>query len=134
MIRAIILDFFGVLENYGEPNRQLLDFIKTQLKPKYKVGVISNAAGDWLYEILPAADVQLFDDIVLSHRAGVAKPELAIYRLSLKNLGVIASEAVFIDDLEPFCQAAKQLGMKAILYESFPQMRRDLGKILSPDS
>lgn len=130
MIKAVIFDFFGVLEEYGEPNKPLLDFIRTELKPKYKIGIISNAAADWLYEILAAGDVELFDDIVLSHRAGVAKPEPAIYSLSLNNLKVRADESIFIDDIELFCEAARNVGMQALLYENFGQMKADLQKLL----
>src|SRR3990167_6340521 len=131
MIKAIIFDFFGVVEQEMLPNRMLLDYIKTELKPKYKIGIISNALADFLYEILPEEDVKLFDDIVLSHRAGVAKPEPAIYEMSLNNLGVRTEDAVFIDDIELFCDTAKALGMQAILYEDFEQMQTDLESLLN---
>ena len=131
MIKAIIFDFFGVVEQEMLPNRMLLDYIKTELKPKYKIGIISNALADFLYEILPEEDVKLFDDIVLSHRAGVAKPEPAIYEMSLNNLGVRTEDAVFIDDIELFCDTAKALGMQAILYEDFEQMKTDLESLLN---
>ena len=131
MIKAIIFDFFGVVEQQMLPNRPLLDYIKTELKPKYKIGIISNAIGDVLYEILLENDVSLFDDIVISHRVGVAKPESAIYYFALKNLGVRADEAVFIDDIEDFCEAARAVGIQAICYQDFQQMKTELEKILS---
>lgn len=115
----------------NKPNRRLLDYIKKELKPKYKLGVISNAGGDWIYEILDKKDVDLFDDIVLSHSAGIIKPEPAIYQMSLDNLGVRAEESVFIDDIERYCEAARGLGMKAIHYENFTKMKKDLETILN---
>ncbi len=131
MIKAVIFDFFGVVEQQGQPNKQLLDYIKTALKPKYKIGIISNAVGDVLYEILLENDVSLFDDIVISHRVGVAKPESAIYYYALKNLGVRADETVFIDDIEDFCEAARAIGIQAIYYQDFQQMKMELERILS---
>lgn len=131
MVKAIIFDFFGVLEQSGGPNKPLLSYIRTSLKPKYKLGIISNAQQDWVQEILDKTDVSLFDDIVMSHREGVAKPEAAIYQKSLDNLGVRASEAVFIDDIEQYCEAARAVGVQAILYKDFEQMKTELEALLA---
>lgn len=131
MIKAIIFDFFGVVEQGMLPNQPLLEYIKTNLKPQYKIGIISNAIGDVLYEILSKDEVSLFDDIVISHRVGVAKPEAAIYNIALENFGIRAEEAIFIDDIEDFCMAAQSLGMQAICYQNFEQMKTDLEKLLS---
>lgn len=122
------------MEKEGEPNEALLTYIRTKLKPKYKIGIISNAAADWIGEILTKEDVALFDDIVLSHKAGFAKPEPAIYEISLKNLGVRANEAIFIDDIEDYCGAAMSLGMQAINYRSFEQMDQELDSLLIADN
>jgi putative hydrolase of the HAD superfamily len=130
MIKAVIFDFFGVLEKDGKPNQQLLDYIQNKLKPKYKIGIISNALADFISEILPKEDLKLFDDIVISHQVGVAKPEPAIYEIALGNLGVRADEVVFIDDIELYCIAARTLGMQAIVYENFEQMKKSLEKIV----
>ena len=131
MIKAIIFDFFGVVEQQMLPNRPLLDYIRVEIKPKYKIGIISNALGDILYEILLEEDLKLFDDIVISHRVGVAKPESAIYYFALKNLGVRADETVFIDDIEDFCEAARAVGIRAIHYQDFQQMKTDLESLLN---
>ncbi|HLG91218.1 MAG TPA: HAD-IA family hydrolase [Candidatus Saccharimonadales bacterium] len=130
MIKAVIFDFFGVIEKEGEPNEVLLTYIRTKLKPRYKIAIISNALADFIPEILSQEDINLFDDIVISHRVGVAKPEPAIYEISLGNLGVRANEAVFTDDTEVFCVAARSLGMQAILYENFEQTKNDLEQLL----
>lgn len=131
MIKAVIFDCFGVLEQRLVPNRELLDFIKSELKPKYKIGIISNVLAGFIHLILSKNDIRLFDDVVLSYKAGVAKPDPAIYRLALDNLGVKAEQAVFIDDQEKFCEAAEAVGMQAIYYEDFAQMKKDLQKILN---
>ena len=130
MIRAVIFDFFGVLEQHLLPNRELLDYVEAELKPKYKIGIISNVIAGYIYLILSKDDMKLFDDVVLSYKAGVAKPEPEIYELSLRNLGVKASQAVFIDDQEVFCEGARAAGMQAIYYEDFSRMKKELEKIL----
>ena len=130
MVKAVIFDFFGVLEQEGGPNEVLLTYIRAMLKPKYKIGIISNAVADWIAEILEAGDIKLFDDIVISYKVGVNKPNPAIYRLGLEHLGVNPEEAVFIDDIEAYCEAAEAVGMQAIFYEDFAQMESELEKLL----
>lgn len=131
MVKAVIFDFFGVLVQDSEPNPLLFTYIKTKLKPRYKLGIISNAAGDWVDELLSKEELELFGDITISYKAGVAKPNPAIYQMSLKNLGVEPSEAVFIDDAEAYCAAARKLGMHTIYYQGFAQLERELEKLLS---
>ena len=43
--------------------------------------------------------VDLFDVVVESSRVGVRKPEVRFYEIALEQLGIEASEAVFLDDL-----------------------------------
>jgi len=129
--KAVFFDFFGVIEKAGAPNKVLLTYIRAKLKPKYKIGIISNAAADWVGEILETEDVKLFDDIVISYKVGVTKPNPAIYRLALEHLGVKPEEAIFIDDIEVYCDAARAVGIRAIFYENFEQMESELEPLLT---
>jgi epoxide hydrolase-like predicted phosphatase len=58
----------------------------------------------------------LFDDIVCSAEVGMAKPEPAIYTLAAERLGLEPSECVFVDDLDTNVEAARQVGMHAVLF------------------
>jgi len=113
------------------PNTPLLAYIRSALKPKYKIGILSNAGDDWTAEILNSQDLELFDDIVLSYRVGLIKPNPDVYRLAAKNLNVDPSETVFVDDRSSYCQAARAVGMQAILYQSFGQFKTDLQKLIT---
>ncbi|HXY17849.1 MAG TPA: HAD family phosphatase [Candidatus Nitrosopolaris sp.] len=115
----------------NHPNRPLLDYIRTALKPHYKLGIISNAGGNWVEEILGNNDAVMFDDVVLSHKVGFAKPQAEIYEIALDKLGLKAAECVFIDDIERYCDAARGLGMRVIHYQDFEQMKTELEKILA---
>lgn len=114
-------------------NKQLLDYISTELKPKYMIGFLSNAGEDWLDELFTKEDLSLFDDTVLSFAVGLAKPDFRIYELSAERLNVTPDECVFIDDIERYCTSAQELGMKAIVYRTFSQMHEELEKILTTD-
>jgi HAD superfamily hydrolase (TIGR01509 family) len=126
--RETVLQF---TENYY-PNSELLDYIRDTLKPSYKIGIISNAGQDWVLKILGEDYLKLFDDIVLSYKVGLIKPESEIYELSAKNLEVKAEECVFVDDILRYCQGAENTGMNTVWYQDFPDFKKDLKAILSP--
>jgi HAD superfamily hydrolase (TIGR01509 family) len=124
------LDYF----NDNQPNKLLLDYIQNELKPKYKIGVLSNAGDNFISELLSKDEQQLFDDVVLSYRFGMAKPKQEIYELAAERLNVLTTECVFVDDSPSHCEGAKRSGMKTVWYEDFPQVKKDLEKILSSGS
>lgn len=125
--RDIVLSY---TEEY-QPNSDLLDYIRARLKPKYKIGIISNSGADWVEKII-RDDKGLFDDIVLSYQTGHTKPDAKIYELSANNLGVKPRECVFIDDIERYCQGAEEVGMKAVWYRDFTSFKTELEKLLAP--
>src|SRR4051812_3957844 len=118
----------------NKSNEPLFDFIRSQLQPKYKIGLLSNAGNNWLKELFSEKDIKLFNDTVLSYEVGYIKPDPSIYILAAKRLHVEPSECVFIDDNPGHCHAAKEIGMKSIYYEDFSQFKRDIEKILSAGS
>jgi HAD superfamily hydrolase (TIGR01509 family) len=117
-------------EDY-RPNEELLSYIRDQLKPHYKLGIVSNAGQDWVLRIMGEDNVKLFDDIILSYKVGVIKPEPEIYELSANNLGVKPQECIFVDDIYRLCQGAESTGMKTIWYKDFEGFETEIKKILS---
>jgi putative hydrolase of the HAD superfamily len=70
---------------------------------------------------LPAFDVKTYSCTVR-----VTKPDRKIYRHCLSGLGVKASEAVFLDDRPENVDAAKKLGIHAILFQTAEGAAADL--------
>jgi putative hydrolase of the HAD superfamily len=58
--------------------------------------------------------VKHFPVRVYSCAIGATKPSPKIYRRALSELGVAPQESLYIDDVEPFVEAARQLGMTGI--------------------
>ncbi|MDP9332877.1 MAG: HAD-IA family hydrolase [Actinomycetota bacterium] len=56
----------------------------------------------------------LFDVIIESAVEGLRKPDSRIYALALARLNVLASEAVFLDDLGMNLKPAREMGMTTI--------------------
>ena len=55
---------------------------------------------------------------VYSCSIGASKPSPIIYRATLERLGVAAHEALYIDDIQEFVDAARNVGMDAIRFET----------------
>lgn len=120
--------------NSNRANVPLINYIKQELKSKYKLGVLSNSGDDYISRMLDPADVKMFDDVVLSYQHGIVKPEQKIFEMAAERLGVGPNEAVFIDDSPKHVEGAYKAGMKAVLYKDFNQMKGELEKVLASGS
>ncbi len=112
-------------------DEQLLDYIQ-ELRNHYKIGVLSNIGRDGLLRYFTQSELDAhFDTVVVSGEIGFAKPEAQAYEITADRLGVLLGECVFTDDKPAYCEAARAVGMQAIVYNSFKQFRSDLEKILA---
>lgn len=113
---AILADFRRDFWAGDKLDTALLDYIRC-LHRRYQTAIISNAMPGLMtlvsgkYQIADA-----FDVIVGSGDVKVAKPDPAIYRLTLQKLGRQPSEAIFIDDALPNIQGAQAVGLHTIHY------------------
>lgn len=113
------------------PNEVLFEYIRGELKPRYKIGMLSNAGANWLNDMFEPWQVELFDEVVLSHEVGAVKPSEIMYETAATRLGVLPEEAVFIDDISRYVEAAKDYGMKAVHYKEPNQTIAELQEILN---
>ena len=66
---------------------------------------------------------------IYSYRVGASKPNPVIYRKALQACKVRAGEAVYIDDVAAYAEAAQGLGMSGIVFQSPAQLQSDLRKL-----
>jgi len=71
-----------------------------------------------------------FEHVIESSKAGVRKPDPAIYLMMCETLGVEPGECVYLDDLGINCKPAAGLGMHAIKVTSGEQALADLSAVL----
>jgi len=90
-------------------------------------GILSNM-GDNVLESIEREFKWLdgFDVKVWSYQLGIAKPDPAIYLYILEKLGTQAGATLFLDDKQVNLDAARKLGMQAILFSTVEQLRQDL--------
>jgi len=68
---------------------------------------------DYWRRSIPLDD--LFEQVVDSSEVGLRKPDPKIFELALRQLGVAAETAVFLDDYEGNVEGARRMGIRAIL-------------------
>jgi glucose-1-phosphatase len=66
---------------------------------------------------------ELFEHTVYSFDCGFAKPDPRIFRLALEAAGVAPDEALYIDDIAAYTDAAASLGIHAYQYVSAEALR-----------
>jgi 2-haloacid dehalogenase len=70
--------------------------------------------------------LDLLDDVVVSGREKVAKPDPAIYHLAAERAGLPLSALVFVDDKRLNVEAAEALGMRGLVYTDAAALRAGL--------
>lgn len=110
-------------------DQDLLKFI-TSLKPKYKIGFISNASQSWMSEFFTPEQIMLFDAIDISSETGFLKPNPRAYEHIADALDTELERCVLIDDQISYCDGARAVGMEAIQYQGLDNLKKDLQTIL----
>lgn len=65
---------------------------------------------------------------IYSCSVGASKPSPVIYKAALEGLGVAARDALYIDDVQEFVDAAREVGLDAIRFESRVLLEEELGR------
>jgi HAD superfamily hydrolase (TIGR01509 family) len=111
-------------------NEALLQYIGEELKPRYKIGLLSNVSDSWLRTLFTKEQLALFDAQALSYEMGVIKPNPRAYEIAAERLDVSPEDCVFIDDQEGNVTGARTAGMKALQFRNLDQLKVDLAALL----
>ena len=102
----------------------------TELHDKgYPLYVLSNASQDFhrYFDLIPGSEFLPRERRFVSSDYRLLKPEHEIYELFLKRFGLNAADCIFIDDYPPNVEAARRLGMSAVVHRGDPvRLRREL--------
>jgi putative hydrolase of the HAD superfamily len=101
---------------------EVLDLLVTARR-RVPVALLSNATSR-LEDDLKALGVLDSVDVVLSSaRAGVAKPDVAIYHWAAERIGVEVARCLFVDDNSLNVDGARAAGMHAVHYAGVDSLR-----------
>jgi putative hydrolase of the HAD superfamily len=124
--RDVSLHGFGAwLLEAMQPNHELFDQYRALRRDRgLRFALCTNNVREWepLWRAkLPIDD--LFEVVVDSAFVGTRKPERRIFEITLERLGggLGFEDCLLVDDLEPNCDAARDLGMRAVRFEDAPQ-------------
>jgi putative hydrolase of the HAD superfamily len=87
------------------------------LRERFKVGLITNwEHGPTIPRLVNRLGIRgLLDDVVVSDDVGVAKPDPRIFEGALARLGVPASDAVYVGDMDLDARGSLDAGMRPVL-------------------
>jgi putative hydrolase of the HAD superfamily len=110
------------------PDGPMIEAVRRAHDAGVRTGVISNSWGGTSYDV---ADWRsLFDAIVISGEVGLHKPGPEIFELALSEIGLPASECVFIDDLKENIEGAEAVGITGILHRGADSTLPELERLL----
>lgn len=111
-------------------DEDLLAYIHS-LRPRYRLGLLSNAFSDLRHLLADVWHIDhVFDALIISAEVGVMKPDQYIYQVAVERLGVAAQETVFIDDFQHNVAGARAAGLRAIQFHTSQQVRIELETLL----
>lgn len=111
-------------------NDELFRYIQEHLKPRFKIGLLSNVSDDWLFTLFSTDQRAVFDATALSHELGVIKPDPLAYEAIALRLDVPEQACIFLDDQPHNVTGARDAGMQAIHFQSVDQMAVELQDLL----
>ncbi len=123
--------YFDALE-VNEPMIGLMREIKER---GLRTALLTNNIREWepLWRAMLPVD-EIFEVVVDSAFVGMRKPEPGIYELTIERLGdgIRPRDCLFVDDVEPNVDAARDLGMRAVHFRSndqaIPEIRAQLSE------
>lgn len=110
-----------------DPNPIHSESFLENLSRKYRLALLSNTDPIHMsHEEARFPFFRFFPIRVYSYRVGASKPDPGIFRQALRACKVQAEEAVYIDDVAAYAEAARRLGMTGIVFQAPEQLKSDL--------
>jgi HAD superfamily hydrolase (TIGR01509 family) len=98
-----------------------------RLSKRYRLALLSNTDPIHVRHLEATYSFfAFFPTRIYSCSVGASKPNPLIYSAALRALKVSAREALYIDDVAAYVEAAQRLGMSAIQFQSAAQLTADL--------
>jgi putative hydrolase of the HAD superfamily len=103
----------------SEKFHRLAGRLLSRMKPRYRLGVVSNFYGNLASLLKEAELLGLLDVIADSKHVGVRKPDPGIFRFALERLDLSPEQVIFVgDSYERDMVPGGELGMKTVWLKS----------------
>ena len=95
-----------------------------QLRQRHRMLLLSNTNGIHVARLrAKCAAMEHFDDAVLSYEVGWMKPDGRMFEEAVRRAGCNAGQCFYTDDIEANVEAARSVGIDAVLFEGFDGLR-----------
>ncbi len=120
--------YTSILKASVGANPEMYALVQELKNREIRVGLLSNINDRYVKLIRDFGLYQLFDPCLLSCEIGLNKPDPKAYEALLRAINLPPQEVLFIDDKLENVEAAKQMGIDALLFQSAAQVRMELEK------
>jgi putative hydrolase of the HAD superfamily len=128
--------FRDIYFNALDPNEPMIELMREAKGRGLRMALLTNNVREWepLWRSMLPVD-EIFELVVDSAFVGMRKPDPEIYELTLERLGgeIGAADCLFVDDVLPNVEAARELGMGAVHFESNEQAIPAIRAAISAD-
>ena len=100
----------------------MIELMRELKAERLRMAMLTNNVREWepLWRPMLPVD-EIFETVVDSGFVGCRKPEPQIYEMTLERLGLPAEACLFIDDLDPNIEGAREVGMRAVHFRDNEQ-------------
>jgi putative hydrolase of the HAD superfamily len=121
------------IEMWTSINAKMVQWLGAIHTAGFRTAILSNMPSDMASHARQNFDwLHHFDHLILSCEVRAIKPDLAIFKRCLSDLGTQPGETLFIDDREKNIEAAHSLGIVGLLFQSIEKLCDDLRRVGFP--
>lgn len=120
------LPVWNEIFTFNRKNQAVYELCK-RLKANFRIAILSNTNTlhyDYLKTAFPIWNI--FDQVFLSFKLGLKKPDPLIYKKVLEVLDVPAQAVFYVDDKAEFISEARTLGIRGVVFSGIEQLEKDL--------
>ena len=115
-----------------DANPEMIELMRELRGSGLRMAMLTNNVREWetLWRAMLPVD-EIFEDVIDSAFVGCRKPETRIYEITLERIGMRAEQCVFVDDMAPNIEAARELGFTAVHFQDNAQAIAEIRAALS---
>ncbi|WP_028895458.1 HAD family hydrolase [Syntrophorhabdus aromaticivorans] len=113
-------DIWNPIFREDEDVKQAILYLKEKGYPLFLLSNTNELHFSYIMEKYPI--VHVFDEWILSFEVGAKKPEERIFRTIFEKMDIRAEEVFYIDDIPPYVEAARALGIDGMIFRDAEQL------------
>lgn len=126
----LTVDYAGFCDLWSSmflPETLIPENVVAGLRRRFRVMLLSNTNAIHFAMVRRTYPIlRHFDEYILSHEVGAIKPAPKIFHEAIARAGCPPDQMFYTDDIPAYVEAARQHGIDAVQFQSFPQLEHEL--------